>query len=72
MSTLANRERVEKYVDDAQNRLAALQAGPSNHVLTIQYDQFRSNPDMIIEQIYSFCHAAQQSNCGGPVAPQNR
>lgn len=55
VSALCSRDRVKRYVDDAQARLARLKVGETNRVVTIPYERFRDEPDAVIEQIATLC-----------------
>lgn len=59
---LSTQDEVETYVGDAKARLDALNIGATNRVMTIPYERFRTEPNVIIERIGVFCNEAGREN----------
>jgi len=48
---LRNREEIERYVDLAVSRLEMLDVGEANAVVRVNYEDFRANNNMVLEQV---------------------
>lgn len=59
--SFSNEQDIEKFVDTAMTRLAELNVGSANSVLSLSYDQFLHNPERAVGDVLEFCNRSCQS-----------